>query len=132
MDAQTKSELLPDADAEYLESKGYRFSEKTVVGWIHIIIRNFPLPAAYTPGSCDLLIRLPAGYPDASPDMFWTHPEVRLANGNWPTRADVRESFDGESWQRWSRHFPPQSWRPGTDTLQSFLATIRLELAKAL
>lgn len=132
MDVPTRSRLLPEADAEYLDSKNYRFSEKVVGGWIHIIIHDFPLPGVYSPGTCELLVRLPAGYPNASPDMFWTRPDVRLATGNWPTRADVRESFDGESWQRWSRHFPPNGWRPGIDTLQTFLMTIRQEFAKGL
>jgi len=132
MGAATKSRLLPEADAEYLETKGYRFSEEAVGGWIHVIVHEFSLPAAYCPGTCDLLIRLPAGYPNANPDMFWTRPDVRLANGNWPSRGDYHESFAGASWQRWSRHFPPDTWRPGTDTLQSFLATIRRELAKGV
>lgn len=131
-DTSTKSQLLPDPDAEYLESKGYRFSEKNASGWIHVTLHDFLLPTCYCPGVCDLLVRLPPAYPNANPDMFWTRPDIRLSTGNWPARADVHESFDGESWQRWSRHVPPNSWRIGIDTLQTFIAMIKHELAKGL
>lgn len=132
MDGSTKSTLLPDTDTEFLDSKGYRFSEKAVNGWIHIIIHDYALPEGYCPNICDLLIRIPVGYPNANPDMFWTSPEIRLRQGGVPTRADVQETYDGRAWQRWSRHLPPGTWRPGVDTLQSFLTTVRQELNKGI
>jgi len=128
----TNIRLLPDVDIEFLDAKGYRVTERAVANWIHVIVHEFALPAAYVPTVCDLLVRLPPGYPNANPDMFWTRPEVRLANGNWPDRANVRETFEGEMWQRWSRHIPPNAWRPGTDSLQTFIATIRRELGKGV
>jgi E2/UBC family protein E len=37
----------------------------------------------------DLLIKLPPGFPDAQPDMFWVHPAVKTANGCLPRATCV-------------------------------------------
>ena len=117
------------SDQEFLVEKGYDFEVAEVGAMLHVILHGFPLPAAYLPRSVDLLIRLPAGYPNAQPDMFWTSPQVTLANGQSPNRADVNEPHGGRTWQRWSRHWATP-WRPGVDGLNTFLTSIHSELAK--
>jgi len=97
----------------------------------HVIINDFDFPAAYMPRKANLLIILPAGYPNANLDMFWTEPVVKLADGNWPARADNHAVYNGVSWQRWSRHFQTP-WRQGVDNLRTFVATIRKELARGV
>jgi hypothetical protein len=82
------------------------------------------VPAAYAPRLTDLLIRLPMGYPQANPDMFWTKPDVLLAQGGYPNRADYHDPT-ADGWQRWSRH---GGWRAGVDNLRTKLAAVKHEL----
>jgi hypothetical protein len=118
--------LLPEADIAFLHAKGFQFDQVQVGGEVHLVIYNFTLPSAYTPPTCDLLLKLPAGYPMANPDMFWTSPTVRLVNGATPRSAEVMELCDGRQWQRWSRH--SATWRPGVDNLRSKLRAVQSEL----
>jgi hypothetical protein len=76
-----------------------------------------------------MLIRLPPLYPKAQPDMFWTRPDVKLASGAWPLRADVKETYLQLQWQRWSRHWQ-KAWHPGADSLRTFIAAIIRELSR--
>src|SRR5580704_1557526 len=98
-------DLVPEVDRDFLSEKGYKVRAKRVGADVHVVIEGFPLPKAYTPPAVNLLIILPAGYPNANLDMFRTIPDVKLANGAWPINANAREVHDGVSWQRWSRHF---------------------------
>jgi hypothetical protein len=124
-------DLLPESDREFLADKGYEYGAKRVGADVHVIIANFPFPEAYIPRAASLLVILPAGYPNANLDMFRTLPDVKLATGTWPQNADNRETHDGVSWQRWSRHFN-SAWRQGVDNLRSFLASIKHELEKGI
>ena len=58
---------LPEIDIEFLRGKGFDFEECKVGGEVHLIIHNFQLPPAYLPRICDLLLKLPAGFPNANP-----------------------------------------------------------------
>lgn len=130
---ETIEDLLAEEDILHLKGKDYAFEVERWAGFICVVIRNFPLPAAYNPQRTDLLLRLAPNFPMACPDMFWTFPHVRLANGAHPTAADVfNEQFQGRVWQRWSRHPDASRWRPGTDNLKTFLGTIRQELQKGI
>jgi len=122
-------QLLPAEDLRYLEEKAFDFEVHNVSGELLVVIHHFALPAAYNPRECDLLVRLPVGYPNANPDMYWTRPDVQLAGGGTPRAAEHREPYLGTSWQRWSRHFPG-GWRPGIDGLRSYLAAVRHDLEK--
>jgi len=124
-------DLIPEVDRDFLAEKGYKFSIKRVNADVHVIIEDFPFPAAYVPRFASLLIILPAGYPNANLDMFRSIPDVKLANGAWPANADNREVHAGVSWQRWSRHFS-SAWRQGVDNLRTFMASVRHELDKGI
>jgi len=125
--------LLPEEDVRYLSEKRFDYSEESVNGWIHIIFENFPIPSAYTPRTCRLLVRIPPGYPNANPDMFWTQPDIKLnQTAALPRSSDHHETYSGQSWQRWSRHIPPNSWRAGRDNLRTFLRTVQQELLKGI
>jgi hypothetical protein len=77
----------------------------------------------------DLLLRLPQGFPDVPPDMWWMTPAVTYAaTGAEPPLANVREQYLGREWQRWSRHLSDGQWRPGRDSLRTFLRIIRTDL----
>ena len=128
----SQARLLPEVDTKFLNDKGQRYTLGAEGGVVNVILHEYELPAAYIPQFCDLLVRIPVGYPNANPDMFWTSPDVRCRNGNYPKTADAPETYAGRNWQRWSRHLPPGTWRPGTDSIQTFLRAIRKELEKGI
>ena len=124
-------DLVPEVDREFLKAKGFKFSASRAGGDVHIVLHDFALPEAYVPRVADVLIKLPAGYPNANLDMFWTRPDVKLATGTVPKNCDHHEVHGNLSWQRWSRHFNT-AWRQGTDDVRSFIASIRHELKKGV
>jgi hypothetical protein len=131
MSAEAIEDLIPEIDREFLSEKQLKFTVSRVGADTHVVIQEFDFPEAYSPRKANLLIILPAGYPNANLDMFWTDPVVKLANGNLPDRADNHATYNGVSWQRWSRHFQ-NPWRQNVDNLRTFVATIRRELARGV
>jgi len=122
--------VLPQLDAEYLK----RFAGHSTVaeaGMTCVVIPNFPIPAGMSCASSDLLIRLASGYPDIAPDMWWFQPAVRRVDGLEIPATQHSESHLGRQWQRWSRHFAQGQWKSGIDSLESYLALVRVELEKA-
>lgn len=122
---------LLEEEELYLKEKGFEFTATDRGSELHLVIHKYRLPPAYAPQNVDLLIRLPAGYPNAKPDMFWTDPWVHLANGQVPNRANVTETHGDRPWQRWSRHWAGR-WRPGVDGLETYLGSIMNELQKGV
>ncbi len=130
METATGEGLLPELDRELLREKAYDFEITPWQGGLHLVIRRYPFPAAYNPQVTNVLIQLPAGYPNAALDMFWTSPHVQLATGAWPVASEHRAiQHDGKEWQRWSRHI---QWRAGIDDLRSFLTAVRREIDKGI
>lgn len=83
----------------------------------------------FSPATTRLLIRIPAQYPLAKLDMWYCSPEIRLtSSGTYPPQADVFEILLAERWQRFSRHLPEGSWKPGLDGLRTFFRFIFKEL----
>jgi len=121
---------LPATDVSYLEEKGIKYTVTIDGGMICVILSAFQLPSGFDRSQADLLLRLPGGYPDVQPDMWWFEPPVRFANGTSPPATDVTETHMGRNWQRWSRHFSAGQWRSGVDCLETFLALIRNELGR--
>lgn len=119
--------MLAEGDRLHLESKGLRYDVLPEGQMISVIIYDFPLPPGYSESRVDLLMRLPAGFPDAPPDMFWVDPVVAYATGVAPQATEQRESHHGRTWQRWSRHLAV-AWRPGIDSLQTYVRLIRTDL----
>jgi hypothetical protein len=93
-------------------------------GWTFVIVNEYALPAAYTPRSARLLIKLPPQFPDARPDMFWLSPAVRTAAGGLPAGTGD-EPLLGGTWQRYSWHLKEGAWQPGVSTLRDFMRCIR-------
>ena len=125
--------MLVSSDDEYLRKKGLNFDVGVDQGLICVVIQDYSLPAGYDRVSTDLLLRLPAGFPDAQPDMFWCDPPIRVAaTGEYPQAADLMESYLGRTWQRFSRHLAGGVWRPGVDNLGSYLALISSELDRSV
>lgn len=96
----------------------------------HVVVSRFPLPEGLSASAADLLVRLPRGFPDATPDMFWLDPAVRRASGEEVPGTSVQQTFDDRNWQRWSRHIG-SLWRAGIDSLDTYIAYIRSCLVAA-
>ena len=99
-------------------------------GMVCVMITDYPLAAGLAPATNELLIRLPSGFPDTSPDMFWFAQPVTRADGTAIPATETLETHLGRNWQRWSRHIGGQ-WRPGTDDLRSYMAYVRACITKA-
>jgi hypothetical protein len=121
--------MLIGDDETYLKEHGFDYEVVPEGAMFSLIIRDFRLPAGYAPAVVDLLLRLPGGFPDAAPDMFWMHPVVAYLGGGVPPATETRLEYGGRTWQRWSRHLA-LAWRPGVDNLQTYLRLIRTDLEK--
>ncbi len=98
-------------------------------GWEFLVVKDFNLPDGYSQDNAQLLIKLPPGFPDAAPDMFWVHPHVRTKIGGVP-QGTADEVLLGEPWQRFSWHLGPGAWRPGVSTLRDFMRCVRSRLER--
>lgn len=93
-------------------------------GWTFAILPQQPLSSAFAPAIADILVKLPPGFPDAAPDMFWVRSAVRLSQGAIP-RGTSMESLLGEPWMRFSWHLKPGAWQPGVSDFSDFHRCIR-------
>jgi hypothetical protein len=126
--------FLPDFDRDYLKEKDINYVEIQSSGHKGIILSDFGLPLGkYDRNKSDLLILLPKGYPDISPDMFYLFPEVLLMPERKIAKAaNVKFNFDNKEWQRWSRHFPKNNWRPGIDGIHTYIKKVETALREAV
>jgi hypothetical protein len=97
-------------------------------GVVNLLFRDFPIPDGYNRPAANLLVRIPLAYPDAGPDMFWTTPELMLANGAAPQCGDSIETHMGQQWRRFSWH---TTWRPNVDNLHGYMHFVRRRLERA-
>ena len=123
---------LLSTDAAYLEDRGLQYAVTEESGMTCVVFPKFRLPPGLDHDSADLLIRLPAGYPDLPPDMWWLDPAIRTRDGAAIVATESIETHLGRTWQRWSRHFQPGQWQSGVDGLESYMALINRELAKSV
>ncbi|WP_052689163.1 E2/UBC family protein [Williamsia herbipolensis] len=123
---------LPAVDARFLNDSGisYRtFDDGS--GMLSVELLDLPLPQGLSSESANVLFRLSANYPDAQPDMWWLIPHLTTATGGVIAATEIQETFDGRVWQRWSRHLDAGAWRPGVDSLESYVRLLRNELSTA-
>ena len=123
--------MLPTDDRAYLEQQYPAFAESAEGGMLCVVLPDFSLPTGLAPNRATLLLRLSPNYPDVPPDMWWFHPGlVRLDGGAIPN-TEVTERYLGQLWQRWSRHLDAQQWRPGADSIRTYLAVLNRNLTLA-
>ncbi len=123
--------MLPNEDRECLEARRLQYSEVIEDRMTCVVLHEFPLPNGLRPSRSDLLLRLAPGYPDVAPDMWWFDPPILRPDGQPIPQTDITEHYLGRTWQRWSRHFNAGQWRPGVDSLESFLALVSQELTRS-
>jgi hypothetical protein len=116
--------MLRPADRDALKRFGLPYKVSWLGGFTMVQIQDYPLGEGLSPDTVTILLRLPAGFPDVYPDMFWVDPPVRLASGATIRGTEVTETHLDRQWQRWSRHVIG-NWRPGIDNLSTYLAYIR-------
>jgi hypothetical protein len=93
-------------------------------GWTFMILDSFALPVEFRPRNIRLLVKIPPGFPDAAPDMFWVQPPVCLPGGVAPNGTSM-EVVLAEPWQRFSWHLQPGAWQPGISDMRDFMRCIR-------
>lgn len=123
---------LPEPDREFLERSGiiYRLIDDDS-GMLNVELVDFPLPPGLNATHACVLFRLSPGYPDVPPDMWWVIPHLTPVGGGVIPATEIIETYDGRSWQRWSRHLDPTVWRSGIDGLESYVRLLRTELGSA-
>lgn len=123
--------FLPEEDRQYLLSKDITYLEVDKDGKKGVILKGRRLPAGrYDTDTADVLVVLPSGYPDVAPDMFYLSPWVRLLpNKTLPKAADQALDFNGQNWQRWSRH--NTEWRAGIDGMWAMIKRVEHALETA-
>jgi hypothetical protein len=92
-------------------------------GWQLLVFSDFELPGGFQPNRVELLVKLPPGFPDAAPDMFWVHPAVKTGAGGVPRSTSI-ERLLGKNWQRFSWHLAAGAWKPGISDVRDFLRCI--------
>lgn len=123
---------LPEVDEEFLRDKEYQWELQQAGNEQLLIFRNYSLPASkYTPHVVDLLVKIPAGYPVTNPDMFFIAQNVLKVDGTTP-QSVTQTAINGGTWHQWSRHYPPNTWRSGIDSLESYMLVVRKELEKGI
>lgn len=124
------SSLVPRPDRRYLEDHGLHPEAVIENNQKGLVFPSYPLPdGKFNLPATDVLILLPAGYPDAPPDMFFCNPPILLADGCPAASTDATFPFHGRMWQRWSRH--NSSWRPGIDGIHTMLQRVNSALENA-
>ncbi|MBY3027360.1 hypothetical protein HA464_32355 (plasmid) [Rhizobium leguminosarum bv. trifolii] len=123
-------EALPSADRRFLDTHGISYEIMNESGIGAVVLKAFALPPGkFDHDKVDVMIQLPSGYPDASVDMFYTLPWIKLtATNSYAACADVAHQFAGANWQRWSRH---GEWRAGIDGIRTMVARAQLAFEKA-
>jgi hypothetical protein len=122
--------ILPLKDRRYLSQRGISYQEIEQPQKA-VLLKGYQLPRdRFDAANADVLILLPAAYPDCAPDMFYALPWLRLVgSGSYPKAADHPMEFDGKSWQRWSRH--NDAWRPGVDGIWTMVKRVEVALEVA-
>lgn len=120
--------LLPK-DEVFLNQSGNRW-ETVNEGRRWLIIHDYQLPTGYNVSSCTIAVEIPASYPTAQIDMFFCDPHLQLVNGTTPQATEHRETIDGKTFQRWSRHRPNGAWSAAKDSVATHFGLVEEALCR--
>ena len=120
--------MLLSHDKTFLEEQYPGFSVSTENQMVCVVLPKFILPMGFNHSEVDLLLRLPLGYPDIAPDMWWFDPAVQRADKTEIQATNVYECYLGRNWQRWSRHLRPEQWQSNSDSIQSYVSVVKANL----
>lgn len=119
---------LPETDTEYLDANHPGWETILEGQTPYLILHNFPVLGGYNHSRVMAAILITSGYPVAHLDMVYFLPHLSRASGR-PINALAFQTIDGQSWQRWSRHY---SWRAGVDDLATHIERIKFWLENEL
>jgi len=116
---------LPEEDARFLNRTGLSWDAIVHGAERWVLIYEHPVPAGYNRSTTTIAINISSGYPEAPLDMFYVLPALERADGI-PIPATSWHELQGQNYQRWSRHRPPEHpWRPDVDSLETHVDLIR-------
>ena len=85
-----------------------------------VSVPNMRIPPGWNVPEATIVFVIPAGFPTARPDCFWTNPGVLLASGGQPANSNPQMPPGGTVMMRWfSWHL--QNWHPNRDTIYTYL-----------
>lgn len=126
-----KEIVRPPLTAEDIETLGSSEFDWDVTDWqgnLLVTVKAWKLPKGYNVDVVDVRFIVPMTYPSAQLDMFYFSPSLHRKDGV-AINAITNQDFNGEVWQRWSRHRTPESaWRPGVDDIGYMAACLREEI----
>lgn len=123
---------LPAGDHGFLEATGLRWEAVRDGALGRVIVHDYALPAGLKPDTVSLNLRIESGYPETQIDMVYFFPGIRRIDGR-AIGALSDDTFDGRTWQRWSRHRTAQNpWRRGVDDISTHLQLVRHWLEREL
>lgn len=123
--------MLPNEDRVFLAQRFPEAETSAEGGMLCVVLPDYSLPTGLAPNRATLLLRLSPNYPDVPPDMWWFKPGLLRVDGQTIPATDVTEQHLGQAWQRWSRHLGTHQWRPGADSIRTYLAILNSSLAQA-
>lgn len=122
---------LPETDVIFLDGLGIPWEAVQEGSGQWLILHEFLLPGGYTIQTVSVAIRITVGYPSAPLDMAYFYPHLVRSDRRPIPQTQARQSLDGKSWQRWSRHRTSDNpWRPGVDSIKTHIALIRAWLER--
>ena len=123
--AATNDFSLLAEDHKFLDSLGLQWRTVLEGGKRWLIVEKFPLPDGYTSPETSVALLIPASYPAAQIDMFYVHPEARLASGVSIAATNSHTQIEGCRYTRWSRHRSGNStWNPNRDNVRTQFALV--------
>jgi hypothetical protein len=122
-------DLLPD-DRQFLEDYGLPW-ETIVDGSQWVLIHEFPTHEGYNHPRVTAAVRLETGYPNAELHMVYLFPALARKDGRPIGATEARQSIEGKSFQRWSRHRTAQNpWKIGRHNLGTHIILVEDWLAR--
>lgn len=122
--------LLNQDDIEYLDNAFPGCWES--ISSRYVLIHHFPVPSGYTVDETTVAINIPPNYPDVALDMAYFFPALLRSDGQTIPATGFNQPIDGESFQRWSRHYRPGTWIPNESNLATHVLAIKDWLERAL
>lgn len=124
--------VLPKIDQDFLENLGLPYCLILNGSYIDVVISNVSInPKFYSLEGiisdkpvCQLMIKLPPGYPNSQIDMTYFYPALQVIDSRIIRNTHIHPSYgtDGYAWQRWSRHRTGEStWDPRRDCIATHL-----------
>lgn len=123
--------LLVEHACELAEALGREVTVHREDAQVFVVVHA----ASLTGGVCsrdssDVLLVTDMQYPASLMDMFWTEPDVTLADGSIPADISSMAMYLGRQWRQWSWH-RNGTWTPGVDDLLSHWAFVEARWTRA-